>query len=73
MQSYNVRGDIIRVVAAQSGTMLALNGFELGPSAGLTAGEYYTFMLPVQSSMYLEASAPIQVMQYMEGMQARLS
>jgi hypothetical protein len=68
--TFNVQGDIIRVVAAQSGTKLSNNGQPFGPTMNL--GDYYTFPLPATSPpLHLTANRPIQVMQLMMGGQAR--
>jgi hypothetical protein len=67
-----VQGDVISVVAAQSGTRLSKNGQPFGPNDALNLGDMYTFPLPAASSpLYLTANKPIQVTQYMEGLSAR--
>jgi hypothetical protein len=69
---FNVLGDVISVVAAQSGTRLSNNGQPFGPDNALDVGDVFTFPLPaVSSPLYLTANRPIQVMQYVEGAQAR--
>jgi hypothetical protein len=68
---FNVRGDVISVVAAQSGTRLSNNGQPFGPDT-LNLGYFYTFPLPAASSpLHLRANRPIQVTQYMMGADAR--
>eukprot|EP00775_Hariotina_reticulata_P013882 gene13882-14002_t len=70
---FHVRGDVIQVLAAHSGTRLSYNGQPFGPDNALAAGETYMFPLPVasNSSLYLTANWPVLVTQFMEGQVAR--
>eukprot|EP00775_Hariotina_reticulata_P002587 gene2587-2889_t len=70
---FNVRGDVVIVVAAQSGTRLSYNGQPFGPANGLVAAEVYSFPLPAPNAVYLTSNRPIQVLQLMEGWDARRS
>lgn len=73
---YDVKGDLVRIMASQDGTTLSFNGASTGPVSGdgtqwqlpmLNRGEVFQFMLPQDTPGYITASKPVSIMQMMTG------
>lgn len=79
-QRFNVKGDVMRIMASQDNTVLTFNGGTTGPLDGLNntwqvptlnTGQLFEFTLPANTSAYITASKPVAVLQMMQGQGAR--